>query len=162
MTSAKKIFKLNGLREIVLRLRQEGKRIAFTNGCFDILHFGHARYLEDAQRSNRVLIVGVNSDASVKKIKGPTRPIIPQRQRASLVAALGVVDYVTIFHEETPIRVIQAIKPDVLIKGADWKGKTIVGADIVKSYGGKIEFIKYWDQFSTTKIIQSIIESCVR
>ena len=160
MNSQKKILKLAGLKKMVTRLRKQGKTIAFTNGCFDILHFGHVRYLEAAQKPNRVLIVGINSDPSVRRIKGPHRPIIPECHRATLVAALGCVDFVTIFDEETPHNLIKVLEPDILIKGADWRGKEVVGRDIVKSTGGKVEFIKYWDQFSTTKIIETIIEKC--
>ncbi len=143
------------------QLKRQRKTIAFTNGCFDILHFGHVRYLEAAKKS-RVLVVAINSDGSVRKIKGDQRPIVPQKERASLIAALECVDYVTIFNEPTPFKVIAALRPDVLIKGADWKGKEVVGADFVKSYGGRVEFIRYVKGFSTTKIIESIKEKCLK
>jgi len=145
----------------VAQLKRQRKTIAFTNGCFDILHFGHVRYLEAAKKS-RVLVVAINSDGSVRKIKGDQRPIVPQKERASLIAALECVDYVTIFNEPTPFKVIAALRPDVLIKGADWKGKEVVGADFVKSYGGRVEFIRYVKGFSTTKIIESIKEKCLK
>jgi D-beta-D-heptose 7-phosphate kinase/D-beta-D-heptose 1-phosphate adenosyltransferase len=160
LTSKKKILSPGSLNKTLLRLRREGKSIAFTNGCFDILHLGHIRYLEAAQRPDRVLVVGLNSDSSVKKIKGPGRPVTPQNQRVALIAALACVDYVTIFHETTPLKIIEALRPDILIKGSDWKAKEVVGADFVRSYGGKVEFIRYLKNFSTTKIIQSIIKKC--
>lgn len=160
MNSQKKIVGLVSLKKIILRLRKKGVRVAFTNGCFDILHFGHVRYLEMAQKKGRILIVGLNSDSSIRKIKGPRRPIVGQRERAAVLAALSSVDYVTIFNEETPLKLIKAVQPDVLIKGADWKGKKIVGSDVLESYGGKIELIHYWDKFSTTNIIQSVMKKC--
>lgn len=160
MNSQKKIVTLARLKNIVARLRRQGRVIAFTNGCFDILHFGHVRYLEAAKKRGRVLIVGLNSDRSVKKIKGPRRPIVGEKERAGLLAALECVDYVTIFPEPTPLKVIEALKPDILIKGADWKGQRIVGSDVIRAYGGREEFIHYWKNFSTTNIIQSVLKKC--
>ncbi len=156
MNSQTKILRRGILKKTITRLRRSGKTIAFTNGCFDILHFGHIRYLEAAQKKNRILIVGLNSDGSVRKIKGYGRPLVAERHRAALIAALGCVDYVTIFPEETPLKLIEALRPDVLIKGADWKNKKIAGADFVRSYGGKVEFIRYVKNFSTTRMIESI------
>ena len=158
MKTDNKIVNLAALKRNIARLRRQGKTIAFTNGCFDILHYGHASYLESAKKPNRILIVGLNSDTSVKKIKGPQRPVIKQRGRAALLAALACVDFVVIFNEETPLNLIRAVKPNVLIKGADWKNKTAVGSDFVKSYGGKVEFIKYFSNFSTTHIIERIVQ----
>ena len=155
MDTHKKILKLSDLKRKLSRLRSQGQTIAFTNGCFDILHFGHVSYLERAKK-NRILVVGLNSDQSIRKIKGPHRPIIKEAYRAGLLAALQCVDFVTIFNEETPRNVINALKPDILIKGADWKGKNVVGADVVKSYGGKVEYVTYIDGCSTTKIIEKI------
>ena len=155
MDTYKKILKLSNLKRKILRLRSQGQTIAFTNGCFDILHFGHVSYLEKAKK-NRILVVGLNSDQSIRKIKGPQRPIIKEAYRAGLLAALECVDFVTIFNEETPYSVIKVLKPDILIKGADWKGKKIVGADLVKSYGGKVEYVSYVEGCSTTKIIEKI------
>lgn len=151
-----KVVGLSQLKKELLRLRKAKKTIAFTNGCFDILHYGHVTYLEKAKKKDRVLILGLNSDDSIKRLKGPDRPINSQKARAAVVAALESVDYVVIFSEDTPLKLIKAIKPDVLIKGADWKGKGIVGADEVKAAGGKVEFIQFVDHFSTTGIIQSI------
>ncbi len=156
MNTKKKIIKLESLKSRLRFLRAKGKKIAFTNGCFDILHFGHVSYLESAKKNNRILVIGLNSDSSIRKIKGPNRPIIAETRRASLLAALECVDFVTIFHEETPLRVIEALKPDILIKGADWKGKEVIGGDLVKRLGGKVEYISYIPGCSTTKIIEKI------
>jgi len=150
-----KILKLPALLKKLPALRRQGKTIAFTNGCFDLMHIGHVKYLEDAGKGNRVLIVGLNSDISTSSIKGPDRPIITQKSRAAVLAALESVDFVVIFNEDTPYKTIAAIKPDILIKGADWKGKSVVGEDLVK----KVEFVKYIKGFSTTNIIEKIIKS---
>lgn len=151
-----KIQNLNSLRKIVSRLKKRGKRIVFTNGCFDILHYGHAKYLEDAKRKGDILIVGVNSDASVKRIKGNKRPIINERDRISLIAALESVDYALLFNEDTPLKVIESLKPDVLVKGADWEKGNIVGQDIVSRLGGKAIRIKFIKGRSTSHIIKKI------
>ncbi len=154
--SSAKILGWPALRKYVERHRRQGKKIAFTNGCFDILHLGHVTYLEKAKRPDRVLVVALNSDASVRKLKGPSRPVNSQKARAMVMAALGCVDYVTIFTEETPFKLIGYLQPDILIKGADWKGKDVAGSDVVKSRGGKVEFIKFVDHFSTTNLIEKI------
>lgn len=154
-----KRLSINGLKRELARHRRAGKAIAFTNGCFDILHFGHVSYLEKAKKGNRILVVGLNSDVSIREIKGTGRPIVPQRERAGVLAALASVDYVSIFSAPTPINLIKAVKPDFLIKGADWKGKGIVGEDFVKSYGGKIEYIKFEKGWSTTRIVELIKKS---
>jgi rfaE bifunctional protein nucleotidyltransferase chain/domain len=153
-----KIVKLNVLKRRLNEHRRRGKKIAFTNGCFDILHFGHTSYLAKAKKPGRVLVVGLNSDRSVKLLKGPSRPVYPQNIRAAVLAALECVDYVTIFDEETPFELIKSIKPDILIKGADWAGKEIAGGDIVKQNGGRVEFIKFEPGFSTTGLIKIIEE----
>ncbi len=162
MNFKEKVVSFNTLKKRIERLRKSGKTIVFTNGCFDILHLGHVAYLEGAKKKNRVLIVGLNSDKSVRRLKGKHRPIVSQNARAGVLAGLAAVDFVTIFNEETPEKLIQLIKPDVLIKGADWKGKGVAGADFVKSYGGKIEFIKFLNHFSTTSVIQSLLSKCAR
>ena len=154
----KKILKWETLKRKITLLRKEGKIIAWTNGCFDILHLGHVSYLQTANKENRVLIVGLNSDASIKKIKGSKRPIVPQEERAGVLAALACVDYVTIFDEETPQKVIEYLKPDVLIKGADWKGKGVVGSDVVEANGGKVEYVKFVVPCSSTNIIETILK----
>ncbi len=158
----KKIVSLQALKKKLPFYRKRGKKIAFTNGCFDILHYGHVYYLEKAKKDNRILIVGLNSDSSVRSIKGPQRPINPQQYRAALLAALSCIDFVIIFNELTPHKVIGNIKPDILIKGADWKGKDVVGRDTVLKYGGRVEFISYIPNQSTTKILEKITKRCAK
>ena len=160
MNSQKKIVTISTLKRHIPHWRRKKKKIAFTNGCFDILHFGHVSYLEKAKGMNRILIIGLNSDASVRKIKGPQRPINLEKERAAVLAALACVDYVVIFNEDTPYQLIEAVQPDILIKGADWKGKEVAGGDIVQRRGGKVEFITYLPKFSTTKLIEAISEKC--
>jgi len=139
-------------------LKKRGKKIVFTNGCFDILHAGHVRYLAAAEAEGDVLVVGLNSDKSVKSIKGSKRPIIKQEQRAEVLAALKSIDYVIIFNEPDPFKLICQIKPDVLVKGADWEEKDIIGADIVKKNGGRIVRVDIVQDISTSDIIQRIKE----
>lgn len=134
------------------------KRIVFTNGCFDLLHAGHAHYLAKAKSFGDILVVGLNSDASIRRIKGPKRPIVPEHMRAYLLDSLKPVDYVVIFEEDTPLELIRAIKPHVLVKGADWDIKDIVGADFVLSYGGRVERVEFEFDISTSNIIRRILE----
>ena len=148
------VLPLKKLLPILQRLRRQGKRIAFTNGCFDLLHIGHLTYLEQIKRRADILVVGGNSDASVRGLKGPGRPVVPGRERARLVAALKPVDFVMIFSEPTPLKVIRAIRPDLLAKGGDWKADRIVGAEFVKSYGGRVAVIPYVAGHSTTRLIE--------
>jgi rfaE bifunctional protein nucleotidyltransferase chain/domain len=152
-----KILKLSDLVKVLESLREAGKRIVFTNGCFDILHAGHVRYLTAARSKGDALILGLNSDVSVKSIKPENRPIVSQDQRAEVLAGLACVDYITIFDEPDPLVLIQTIKPDVLIKGADWKETDIIGSDVVKSYGGKVIRIEVVPGISTSRIIQRIL-----
>lgn len=154
--SARKIKRLSELIKIISGLKRKGKKIVFTNGCFDILHSGHVQYLEKAKACGDILIVAVNTDASIRKIKGKLRPIINQTDRTKVLAALSCVDYVTLFAQDTPLSIIQKIKPDVLIKGADWSKETIVGADFVSKLGGKVTVIKLLKGRSTTNIIDKI------
>lgn len=158
MKTKSKIATVATLKKFIPRYRRAGKTVAFTNGCFDILHYGHVSYLESAKKDDsRVLIIGLNSDKSVRSLeKGPGRPIVPQAERAGVLAALACVDHVVIFNEPTPEKLIKALGPDILIKGADWKGKTVAGADAVTARGGRVEFIKYIKGLSTTHIIQKI------
>ena len=151
------IIELNELLSLLRDLRGK-KKIVFTNGCFDILHAGHADYLKKAKSLGDILVVGINSDESIRRIKGEKRPIIPQELRAYLLDSLKPVDYVIIFEEDTPFELIKAIKPDVLVKGADWDVDKIVGADFVLSYGGKVERIEFSFDISTTKIIEKILK----
>jgi len=137
-------------------LREAGRKIVFTNGCFDLLHVGHIRYLEAAGALGDILIVAVNSDASVRRLKGPDRPIVSELERCEVVAALHCVDLVTLFEEDTPYNVIAEILPDVLVKGGDWTPDTIVGRDIVEGRGGRVAAIHFEQGFSTTSIIDRI------
>jgi D-beta-D-heptose 7-phosphate kinase/D-beta-D-heptose 1-phosphate adenosyltransferase len=145
-------------KEVELR-RRAGSKIVFTNGCFDIVHAGHVRYLDKAKSAGDVLIAALNSDSSVRKIKGEKRPIVPQQERAEVLASLKSVDYVTIFEETTPIELIEYLKPDILAKGADWPEDKIVGRDSVLSWGGKVILIPLAEGVSTTKIIEKILSS---
>ena len=154
-----KIIKSDDISSKIQTLRKNGKRIVFTNGCFDILHAGHVRYLAAAGAEGDILIVGLNSDKSVKLIKGNKRPIISQAHRAEVLAALEPVNYVTIFNEPDPFKLICRIKPDVLVKGADWEEKDIIGADIVKKNGGRIVRVDIVQQISTSDIIQRIMDT---
>jgi len=155
----KKIVDLKTLKEKIFKLRGQGRKIAFTNGCFDILHLGHVVYLRAAKDKDRILIVGLNSDQSIRKIKGPRRPILSQKARALLLASLEYVDFITIFNEETPLKLIKALNPDILIKGADWKGKDVAGSQVVKASGGQVKYIKYIPGYSTSRIIEKIIHA---
>jgi rfaE bifunctional protein nucleotidyltransferase chain/domain len=139
-------------------LRSKKKKIVFTNGVFDIIHRGHVEYLTEAKSFGDVLIVGLNSDESVKQIKGDKRPIVSQENRAIVLANLKPVDYVVVFDDINPFSLIQAIVPDVLVKGADWEEDEIIGADIVKSNGGEVKRIKFVENNSSTNIIDRIIQ----
>lgn len=152
------ILSLEELLVYINDVKSQNKKVVFTNGCFDIIHAGHVRYLNIAKSYGDILIVGLNSDDSIRRIKGSKRPIIPQDQRAYVLNELKPVDAVCIFDEDTPYNLIKAIKPDVLIKGADWEIKNIVGADIVLSNGGDVKTIKFDYDTSTSKIIKKITE----
>ena len=132
------------------------KKIVFTNGCFDILHVGHKRYLQQAATLGDILVVGVNSDASVRRLKGPTRPVNNEQDRAEMLSALGFIDYVVIFDEDTPYELIKKIQPDVLVKGGDYKPEEVIGKDIVEARGGRLELISFVEGKSTTNIIKKI------
>ncbi len=156
--TAKKIVSRSELKKIVRRLKAEGKRIAFTNGCFDLVQVHHVRCLQEARSHGDVLIVAINTDESVRKIKGLPRPIVPQEERAEMLAALESVDYVTFFEEETPHSVLREILPDVLAKGGDYHKDEIVGREIVEGNGGKVVRLRKWPQRSTTRLVQRILE----
>jgi D-beta-D-heptose 7-phosphate kinase/D-beta-D-heptose 1-phosphate adenosyltransferase len=140
----------------VRRAQAEGRRAVFTNGCFDLLHRGHVRYLEDARRLGDLLVVAINSDASVRGLKGPGRPVVPEAERAEVLAALAVVDLVVIFDEADPARVIRALRPDVLVKGGDWSPDRIIGADFVLARGGTVRSLRYVPGISTSGLIRRI------
>ncbi|HWP83245.1 MAG TPA: D-glycero-beta-D-manno-heptose 1-phosphate adenylyltransferase [Bacteroidota bacterium] len=147
------------LFEIRQRLKNEGKTVVFTNGCFDILHRGHVEYLASAKAMGDVLIVGVNTDDSVRRIKGDSRPVVGEEDRALVVAALASVDYVTLFGEDTPLELIRFLVPDILVKGADWPIEKVVGRDIVEAAGGSVKTISIVPNRSTSAIIQKILHS---
>lgn len=148
-----KVVSISKISEELSPLRKQ-KKIVFTNGCFDLLHVGHVRYLQEAKAQGQVLVVGVNSDESVKRLKGPTRPIQNENDRAEILAALAAVDYTVIFTEDTPAKLIEAVRPDVLVKGGDWKPESIVGGPFVLSYGGEVKSLQFVEGRSTTKIIE--------
>jgi rfaE bifunctional protein nucleotidyltransferase chain/domain len=154
-------LKIKTLEEMIplrLLLRNQGKKLVFTNGCFDILHIGHVRYLNRARSLGDALAVGVNSDRSVREIKGKSRPIVPEMERAEVLAALACVDFVFIFDDSTPKHVIDSIVPDVLVKGADWDLSEIVGRDTVEDAGGVVLNIPLVEGASTTNIIREVLE----
>lgn len=153
--------KFKSLDDFVL-LRKElalmKKRLVFTNGCFDILHIGHVRYLNQARSLGDALVVAVNSDRSVREIKGPSRPVLPEFERVEVLAALECVDHLFLFDDPTPLKVIETVLPDVLVKGSDWERAGIVGRDVVEGSGGSVVTIPVVDGASTTEIIQRIID----
>jgi D-beta-D-heptose 7-phosphate kinase/D-beta-D-heptose 1-phosphate adenosyltransferase len=138
--------------------RQRGERIIFTNGCFDLLHLGHVKLLHEAKSIGEVLVVGLNTDASVKRLKGSSRPCLGEEERAHILASLDCVDYVTLFNEDTPINLIEILKPDVLVKGSDYTKAQVVGGDIVEAYGGQVRLVKLLENQSTSRLIQNILE----
>ncbi len=146
------------IKELRKSFRDSGKKVVFTNGVFDIIHAGHVDYLIKARQSGDVLIVGLNSDASVKRIKGEYRPIVPETQRAFVLSNLKPVDYVVIFEEDTPAQLIETLIPDILIKGADWSLDNIVGKDVVIRNGGIVKTIEFVNAQSTSNIVQTILE----
>ncbi len=148
-----KVLSLERLLRRAAGWRSTGQRVVFTNGCFDLLHIGHITLLEQARRKGDRLIVGVNSDSSVRRVKGPPRPIVGDRERARILAALSAVDAVVLFHESTPLKLIEAIRPDVLVKGGDYTEENVVGAREVRAWGGQVELIPLVDGVSTTRLI---------
>ncbi|GAB4262481.1 MAG: hypothetical protein Kow0092_12850 [Deferrisomatales bacterium] len=151
-----KIVELPELLAALAPLRRRGKRVVFTNGCFDLLHPGHVLYLEAARDLGDVLVVGLNADASVTRLKGPTRPVLSQGERATVLAGLRSVDYVVVFEEDTPLRVIEALRPDVLVKGGDWAPEAIVGRRVVEAAGGRVLTIPFRPGHSTTGIVERL------
>ena len=153
-----KIVNVEILLERLEELKKSGKKIVFTNGCFDLLHVGHITYLNDARGLGDILVVGMNTDSSVRSLKGENRPIIPEQERSHLIAALECVDYVIMFNEDTPLDLIKKIRPDYLVKGADYLKEEVVGFDFVESYGGKVILLPLIDNISTSNIINRIKE----
>ena len=144
------------LAKTLAGLRAKSKKVVFTNGCFDIIHVGHVDYLSKARAMGDVLVIGLNSDSSVRRLKGPGRPINAQRDRAKILSALRGVDYITIFNENTPEHLIEKVRPDVLVKGGDWDGKNIVGSAFVRSYGGRVRIVPFVKGYSTTSLVRKI------
>jgi D-beta-D-heptose 7-phosphate kinase/D-beta-D-heptose 1-phosphate adenosyltransferase len=153
-----KIKERKELSRIIKDLKAKGKRIVFTNGCFDLLHIGHVRYLEKARALGDVLVVGVNSDSSVRKLKGPKRPILPEEERAGILSGLGCVDYITIFREIDPLKLITSLRPDLLAKGGDWTKEQTVGKEVVERSGGEVVIIPFIKGASTSNLIETILE----
>ena len=152
-----KIFSEGQLAEQLTRLRRQGKRIVFTNGCFDLMHSGHVYMLAQAKTFGDILVVGMNTDASVKRLKGDKRPILDQASRLALLAALEVVDYITLFEEDTPLALIRRLQPHILVKGGDWSPEAIVGKEVVEHAGGRVVAVRHQDGFSTTNLIERIL-----
>ena len=152
----RKTLKSDTLQRRLNALRRQGKRIVFTNGCFDLIHPGHVRYLSAAKRLGDVLVVALNSDASVRRLKGPSRPLVPLHDRCDVMAALQMVDFVTSFNADTPSALIQQLQPDVLVKGGDWKPDQIAGADIVRQRGGTVRSLRFARGYSTTRLVESM------
>ncbi len=144
------------IKEIVKKLKKERKKIVFTNGCFDLIHKGHIYLLKEAKKLGDVLIVGLNSDSSIKKIKGKGRPVLKEKERSFIIDNIKGVDYVVIFNEKTPLKLIKEIKPDILVKGGDYKEDEVVGGDFVRKRKGKVVIIPYLNGFSTTDLIGRI------
>lgn len=153
-----KIKSWDQLKEIVDRARIEGRKVAFTNGCFDLIHVGHTRYLEEAKTYGDIFIVAVNSDSSVRALKGNSRPIVTEDERVEVLAALGCVDYVTIFSELDPLKLITCLKPDFLVKGGDWAADSIIGKEVVEAEGGRVIRVSVVEGAATTNIVQRVID----
>jgi D-beta-D-heptose 7-phosphate kinase/D-beta-D-heptose 1-phosphate adenosyltransferase len=138
------------------RRRRLGQKIVFTNGCFDVLHAGHVQYLQEARTQGDVLVVGVNGDASIRALKGPTRPVNTVEARSLVLAGLQAVDYLAVFDEATPLELIRMMRPDVLVKGADYRKDQVIGGDFVESYGGRVYLAQLREGFSTTRLLQRL------
>jgi D-beta-D-heptose 7-phosphate kinase/D-beta-D-heptose 1-phosphate adenosyltransferase len=152
----KKIQRLNDLLKIRSKLKRAGKKVIFTNGCFDLLHGGHIHLFREAKKYGDVLVVAVNDDVSVKKIKGASRPIFPLEERLEVLEAVGDIDYLVSFSEETPQKIIASLLPDILVKGGDWKRKQVVGKQEVEEAGGKVVIVRYKKGYSTSSLIKKI------
>jgi len=151
------VVELDFLSRELADARARGRRVVLTNGCFDLLHAGHVEILEDAKALGDILVVALNSDESVSALKGPGRPVVGREQRALCLAALGCVDFVVVFPEATPLSLIEALHPDVLVKGADYTRAQVVGGDVVEAYGGKVELLPLREGVSTTGILRGIV-----
>ena len=156
VTGLEKVLDREALKQELECRRRLGQRVAFTNGCFDILHAGHIQYLQEARAQADLLVVGLNSDASIRKLKGPGRPVNGMDARAAVLCALQAVDFVTIFVEPTPMELIRLLRPDVLVKGADYQREQVIGADLVESYGGRVHLAALREGHSTTRLIERL------
>ncbi len=156
-----KIQTQEAISDTLAQWRAAGQRIVFTNGCFDLLHYGHLHYLAQARDLADRLVIGLNSAASVQRLKGPHRPINDELTRTHLLAALQMVDAVVVFEEDTPLELIRIVQPDILVKGGDWKPEQIVGSDLVLARGGQVLSLPFVEGYSTTNIEQKILERCV-
>jgi D-glycero-beta-D-manno-heptose 1-phosphate adenylyltransferase len=153
------VVSVDELVKIRKEFKTNGKKVVFTNGCFDILHKGHVDYLNESKKLGDILVIGVNSDASVRRIKGEKRPIVPEHERAFIISNLNAVDYVCLFDESTPFELISQVIPDILVKGADWSIDNVVGKDVVEKNGGKVLTIELTPGRSTTNIINKVLEN---
>jgi D-beta-D-heptose 7-phosphate kinase/D-beta-D-heptose 1-phosphate adenosyltransferase len=154
----KKIKDIRAIKSIIAHLKTRRKKVVFTNGCFDLLHVGHIRYLRKARSLGDILVVGLNTDRSVRQIKGEKRPIVPQGERAEVLAALEFVDYVVLFDEPDPFALIEKVRPTILVKGADWPKDKIIGRDVVEKAGGRVVRIPLVPGASSTGVIEKIIQ----
>ena len=154
-----KVLKDAEIASVTAAYKTENKKIVFTNGCFDLLHIGHIRYLEEAKKLADILIVGINADKSVQKLKGPNRPIQNENDRAEILASLKAVDHTILFSEDTPLNLIKIVKPDVLVKGGDWQISQIVGSDFVLDYGGIVRSLQFVEGRSTTLLIEKNVKN---
>lgn len=146
------------LQKIIKDLKANGKRVVFTNGCFDLLHIGHIRYLEKAKTLGDILVVGVNSDHSVRNLKGPGRPILPEEERAEILSGLNCVDYITIFDKPDPLELISSLRPHILVKGGDWTKETTIGREVVERSGGEVVILPFVEGTSTSNLIETILK----
>jgi D-beta-D-heptose 7-phosphate kinase/D-beta-D-heptose 1-phosphate adenosyltransferase len=158
LLTTSKLKTVSELAQLAASARRDGRCVVFTNGCFDLLHIGHTRYLQEARSLGDLLIVAINSDASVSALKGPERPLVPEQERAEVLAALACVDYVTIFDAADPGGVIAAIQPDVLVKGGDWPVEQIVGRELVLARGGRVVSLPLVPGASTTGLVRRILD----
>jgi D-beta-D-heptose 7-phosphate kinase/D-beta-D-heptose 1-phosphate adenosyltransferase len=154
--AASRVRTRDQIAAICTELRSAGKSIVFTNGCFDLLHVGHVHLLERARALGDVLVVGLNSDASLRRLKGETRPLVPESDRARILAGLRAVDYVVVFEEDTPLELLDRVRPHVLVKGGDYRAEGIIGRQLVESYGGRVEVLGFVDERSTTSLVAKI------